>query len=186
MPSRSTKEKSQVNLFKIVSSHSKEEIIATWENLNKSVTSKYDSTKKRIIWNKAALVKKDRDGDDRNCWTVNVTRYGVGLKNGVSIIPYHLALISKMEFMSPERIRGFIQEIKSLSPGGNHITHTCGNGRSQGKADTEVCCNPRHLHIRSKQYNESQAHCHYFLNKSEESRRAFLESDLCDHEPKCF
>jgi len=179
-------EKSKVNLFKIVSTHTKEEIITTWKNLNKSVTSKYDSTKKTIVWNKEALQKKDSDGDVRCCWTVNVTRYGVGLKDGVSIIPYHLALMSKMKRMSPEQLKEFIQEIKDLSPAGNHITHTCGNGRTEGKSDTDVCCNPYHLHVRSKQYNESQAHCHYFLNKSEESRRAFMESGLCDHDPKCF
>jgi hypothetical protein len=180
-------EKSKVNLFKIISTHSKEDIMATWKNLKKSVTSKYDSTKGTIIWNKEALVKTDSDGDTRYCWTVNRTRYGVGLKHGVSIIPYHLAFLARVKWMdTDEKLGRFIDEVKGLSPGGNHITHTCGNGRAVGKNDKDVCCNPRHLRIRSKQYNESQAHCHYFLNKSEESRRAFMASGLCDHDPKCF
>lgn len=80
----------------------------------------------------------------------------------------------------------FKEQVRSLSPSNLHISHTCGNGRAAGKKDTQVCCNPDHLEIRTKKYNEEQVHCHYFLNRSDKDRQRFFNSGLCNHDPKCF
>jgi len=178
--------KSRVNLSKIINMHSVDDITKTWNNLQNSITSQFDSTKKKIIWDKKTYTTHNHLGKKEHCWIVNVTRYGVGLKNGISIIPYHLALLSKLGDVDDEARENFKQQIKGLSPSGNHITHTCGNGRSMRKKDTQICCNPCHLEIRSKQYNASQAYCHYFLHLSETSRQKFFSSGLCEHDPKCF
>jgi len=181
--------KSIVGLQSIICENTDNEIANSWHNLMNGVTSKFDSTKKRITLNKKAYVTTNARGQRRHCWTVNVTRYGVGLKGGKSILPYHLALISKFGTKykyDPERRMKLQLAIMKLGAGKNHITHTCGNGRSKYRSDKKVCCNPRHLRVRTKEYNAEQSHCHHFLHRSDADRQKFYESGLCSHRPKCF
>lgn len=95
--SKHEKDKAKTSLARVLDNNSDEEILSCWRNLLEGVTSKYDSTKKNLVWNEEARVVQDSEGNERCRWTVNVSRFGVGLKDGVSIIPYHLALLSRME-----------------------------------------------------------------------------------------
>jgi len=59
--------------------------------------------------------------------------------------------------------------------------------KKRGKDFTNVCMNPKHLRIRTKEYNESQTHCHFYLhNENIELRNKFINANLCTHKPKCF
>jgi len=197
-------------LSQIVKENGVETLYYVWEQLLRGEKSKYDSKGAIPFINKKAWVHRDQyDKQNRHCWTCNKSLYGSGLKyngNAKSIPVYHLALISKLKTYEI-KIKKFIDEdkmnnarkwqkkldrlkqrIDNLSIIKYHITHTCGHGRKEKSKDfTEVCINPKHLCIRSKTYNESQTHCHYFLHNEDITlRERFINSNLCKHKPKCF
>jgi hypothetical protein len=84
-----------------------------------------------------------------------------GLKT-TSLFPYHLAIIQKLGCKkyqdNPDKFAELKADIDRLSAGSWHITHTCGNGRKTDQPDSQICCNPHHLKIREKAYNEEQKH----------------------------
>merc|ERR1711991_582428 len=61
------------------------------------------------------------------------------------------------------------------------LTHQCGDGvRSLN------CCEPEHLHVRTKRENAEHEHCHFFLKMDADVSQRFVDANLCPHEPKCF
>jgi hypothetical protein len=197
-------------LSQIVKENGVEKLNSIWELLLGGVKSKYDTKGDRPTINKRAHIHRDqKDKQNRHCWTCNKSLYGQGLKyNGKarSLPVYHLALTSQLKtyktlidrFRSEDkmqkvkiyerRLKKLEDRIPRLSSGSYHITHTCGHGRKEKSKDfTNVCMNPKHLRIRTKEYNESQTHCHFYLhNENIELRNKFINANLCTHKPKCF
>jgi len=196
-------------LFKILKENGDEKLWDVWNMLLDGEKSKYDSKGDIPVINYKARKSIDQSGVKRYCWTCNKSLYGPTLKynNMAKSIPvYHLAMCGKIGFYKllsdrenengneeeghywKNRAKLVRKRIKELDSKSFHITHTCGNGRKEGEPDLlNVCINPDHLIIRSKKYNETQTHCHYFLhNAGVRKRKAFIKNRMCSHYPKCF
>lgn len=163
--------------------NSDKQLYECWTQLRRSEISKYSSNKEPIVWHFSAYVTINSRFHVERCWLVNRTRYNYGLHPDTPpLLPYHLAVLQSLygyslqgDLVSAEDLRA---AILTLDVGTFHVSHTCGNGRTEGGDDTRVCCNPSHLRIRSKVYNAEQAYCHHFLHRSMEDRLAFYDSGL--------
>jgi hypothetical protein len=197
-------------LSKIVEENGVYKLYGVWQSLLKSEKSKFDSKGEAPVINKRAYIASEQYKDKtRHCWTCNKSLYSPGIKynnKSKSLPVYHLALTSRFktfenlmvnyrnngnnekEKLFERKIQRLYRRIKLLGSGNYHITHTCGHGRTEKSKDfINVCINPKHLHIRSKKYNEEQVHCHYYLHhKDEDMRKRFIDARLCNHKPKCF